>query len=523
VSAVVRAWMSVVFVAVVLVAAVATSRRSDHDFPSSDIAVEETYTILAGQGRLLVGPYSRYSWHHPGPIYFYLLWPFYALSGERTAGLYAGAAVMNCAWVAVALTIAYRSGWGTFSLLFPIAETVFLWRFPDVIVSPWNPHVVLLPMVALVLSSATVFAGEVLWLPVSAVAFSIAAQTHVALAVPAALLFAGSFGRCIIFWRTREQPLRHHAWRAMWLTAALTLAAWSPTIVEQIAGTPGNLTLLSQYFGGAASPGASAGRALRAVSGALWGMFDPSFGVAQGWPVVPSDHLPEKSATIALLVGTMVLAVAGWFRPPRFGTYVSFSVAAVLLSAWGSVARVNDQLFDHHIFWLSGIGVVAAATAGSWALSRIYRGGNDRVFPQLALASGLICVGSCLLLGEMRLWGRSSDPRLSADATRVRDLSSAVIAFARAEGARPLVMVPQDSWNTTAGIVLQLQRARIPFAVEPTWLDMFTKELGPRGTETVAVSIVKADQATRHRILGRSGDLAVAVLDSPLRVHTEGR
>ena len=39
-------------------------------YPVSDIAVTELYTRLAGRGELLVGPYSRYSWHHPGPFYF---------------------------------------------------------------------------------------------------------------------------------------------------------------------------------------------------------------------------------------------------------------------------------------------------------------------------------------------------------------------------------------------------------------------------------------------------------------------
>ena len=44
---------------------------------------------------LLVGPYSRFQWHHPGPLYFYLLAPFYEASGERPSGLSAGALALN--------------------------------------------------------------------------------------------------------------------------------------------------------------------------------------------------------------------------------------------------------------------------------------------------------------------------------------------------------------------------------------------------------------------------------------------
>jgi hypothetical protein len=39
---------------------------------TADLAVVELYAELATQGRLLPGPYSRFGWHHPGPLYFIL-------------------------------------------------------------------------------------------------------------------------------------------------------------------------------------------------------------------------------------------------------------------------------------------------------------------------------------------------------------------------------------------------------------------------------------------------------------------
>jgi hypothetical protein len=47
------------------------------------------------RGALLVGPYSRFGWHHPGPLYFYLLAPWYWMSGLHTAGMQAGAFAIN--------------------------------------------------------------------------------------------------------------------------------------------------------------------------------------------------------------------------------------------------------------------------------------------------------------------------------------------------------------------------------------------------------------------------------------------
>ena len=51
--------------------------------PFADMALLELYTRHAAQNDLLVGPYSRFFWHHPGPAMFYLFRPLYELSGER--------------------------------------------------------------------------------------------------------------------------------------------------------------------------------------------------------------------------------------------------------------------------------------------------------------------------------------------------------------------------------------------------------------------------------------------------------
>jgi len=61
----------------------------------ADIAVTELYVELATRGDLLLGPYSRFGWHHPGPLFFYLVAPFYALGGHQAAAMYAVALAIN--------------------------------------------------------------------------------------------------------------------------------------------------------------------------------------------------------------------------------------------------------------------------------------------------------------------------------------------------------------------------------------------------------------------------------------------
>jgi hypothetical protein len=55
-----------------LLGAALTGRGMETDLPATgDYAALELYTRLAAQGRQLLGPYSRFGFHHPGPAYFY--------------------------------------------------------------------------------------------------------------------------------------------------------------------------------------------------------------------------------------------------------------------------------------------------------------------------------------------------------------------------------------------------------------------------------------------------------------------
>src|SRR5580765_4791246 len=85
-------------VALMLASGVILLARRAADFATfGDTAVIESYTWMASTGDLLLGPYSRFQWHHPGPVAFFWIAPFYALSGARPAGLGAGALALNLA------------------------------------------------------------------------------------------------------------------------------------------------------------------------------------------------------------------------------------------------------------------------------------------------------------------------------------------------------------------------------------------------------------------------------------------
>src|SRR5262249_47432893 len=143
-------------------------------------------------GQLLEGPYSRFQWHHPGPMYFYLLAPFYGATGHRAAGLNAGAVAINLAALVAIIHAAAGAGSAPMAMGIAFGSTLYLWRAHAAIASAWNPHVVVLPVMAVVVLSGAVASGRLWLLPLVAAFASLAAQTHVALVPVSLLLGAGA-------------------------------------------------------------------------------------------------------------------------------------------------------------------------------------------------------------------------------------------------------------------------------------------------------------------------------------------
>ena len=120
----VQRWIAAVCGALALSsAAILVARGGRPVTPVSDTAVIESFTLYASRAQLLVGPYSRYGWHHPGPLFFYLLAPVYTLAGSSTPALSAGALLINVASIVV---LAWVLMW---VVPWPIAECASMGKF----------------------------------------------------------------------------------------------------------------------------------------------------------------------------------------------------------------------------------------------------------------------------------------------------------------------------------------------------------------------------------------------------------
>jgi hypothetical protein len=108
----------------------------------------------------LVGPYSRNGFHHPGPAVLYLLAPFVRLLEPSGPGLYLGAVVINGAALIAAVVVFWRRLGPVAAVWAAVAIDVFcLCLGVGTLREPWNPYLVIAPMILFVVVWSAAIAG----------------------------------------------------------------------------------------------------------------------------------------------------------------------------------------------------------------------------------------------------------------------------------------------------------------------------------------------------------------------------
>ena len=264
-----------------LVALVALLAQSGtHLTLADDLALIDLHTRKALAWKQQLGVFDTHDWSHPGPSYFYLQSLVYRVLGGGARSLFVGATFWNgVAAVACVGVVRYRSTpartlwaavWicGLVALLAASgpAATTYSESLLGGLVSPWNPMVVILPLLLTVLLCAAAIDRSGLSLLAAVVTGSFVVQTDIStlpvVAVVggvATLAWLATSGMDLVGLRPGESAAsRRRAWaeRRHWVTgpvlAVSTLAVlvvmWLPPIVQQRHNHPGNLTLVFDYF-----------------------------------------------------------------------------------------------------------------------------------------------------------------------------------------------------------------------------------------------------------------------------------
>lgn len=501
-------WLACGLLSALTIALICALARSAPEITTkADIAITELYVQIALKGELLVGPYSRFQWHHPGPLYFWLQAPVYALSGYRGVGLYAGALAINLVALIVLVWTLIRVNTGASSVFILGACLLLAWRDRWILASPWTAHIpVFATITFLVLVAASVSGSR--WFLLGVVAFgSVIVQTHLAL-VPVVLVLSlvALAGVILNEGRLPGGRLRRTLNTSAWLLALL----WLLPIAEQLSHTPGNIVRLWDFFVADPQPVQPFWTSFQSWSYALVGVLRPDLYTPTGGHFRLTHVGWGVPAALVEVILLLVVAQRDRRAGRPFDSWMAFIAATTSLVGLWSITRIRGDILDHEIFWLSAVGAVNLAVLSA----ATFRAGYARWRGPLEVDHRLLTVLSAILVVALTGVGLRDFGRLVSferSSRRDDEMLAATYEAIRGHlsigGIRKPIFRVEGIWDVAAATFVRLERAGIPFALDDEWEYMFTDAFRADGTEDAAVTIGGLE---RHRLLlGQPGNVTV--------------
>jgi hypothetical protein len=361
-----------------------------------DVAFLELQIRQVLHGEVSLGPYSRYGWHHPGPLVFYLYAPLYWLTGESSRSLFLSSWVLNSAGGLGAVLVARRRfGEGTARLVAAgFLVYVYCAGFTSLI-DPWNPSLLPMPMLFLMVCAAAGAAGSAWGVAGALVAASFLIQTHIATTLLAGVLVLVAIGGYVHSRFAGAGRAGAGLVRKGLLLWVLPLAViWAAPLAQQVTASNGNLTTIAHFY---LHPPASAGPSTHTVRQALQVVSDYSTVVPAGPPAVGDvgAHAGRLLWASALAVIGVAVAVA-WRRRSKFMAWLSLLTPLGMAVATLSALRAIGPYYGYLFFWCQTLALPALIALGALVFDYIrrpatHRRRSGRLAP-LAGAAGLLVV-----------------------------------------------------------------------------------------------------------------------------------
>ena len=455
-------------------------------------------------------------------MYFYALAPLYVLSGGREYSLDWTALIINLLSTFALVGLMARYGGWPFGFGTIAALTVYFFRpspetysgFGDLLSSPWNPHVPMLPLALLMVLGAGLAAGRVGTLPGLVLCASFVTQTHIGMA-PCALAVVAVAGVLCATTHQRaldtpgeagnnggSQTARFWIFATVWLLALM----WALPLGEQLRnGADGNLAeILNTFRNDSRSETPSASTALAAIGYAYAVAVQPSASVARGGQYISAGSLDPSAGIWLVLQLALLTAACAWAARKQRSFPAALCVVCLVVagSAFWSIAQVRGRLETYIIFWISVSSMVNMAallgTFFSWASNGLKRRGKrvPRLVGQVLVAGfGLLMfVHGAWHLDDSHQRTLRGEGRFYRQRESSRSLFLAIANELRTVGqSTALIRIRQPAWEEGAGVVLQLYKAGIPLAVEDQRLYMFTDALPATGEEDLEFFLTDAN------------------------------
>ena len=517
------------------------SEPSSHLNLTDDLALIDLHTRRAIAWHQQLGVFDRNGWSHPGPSYFYVLGLVYRVFGSNGQSLFLGATLINGAAALGCVAVVRRFTTPTRALFSALVAGVLAYQLSasgigsttysetvlGALVSPWNPLVVIFPLLLLLLLCAAAMARSAVAAAGAVFIGSFVVQTDVStLPLVVVALLVGEITWLVRLLRGRRTAAdgdEHRStaagkWLVVGVLLALTILMWVPPLVEQFTNHPGNMTLIYRFFtsGRGGHPIAMALGATAASAAVL--VVGPSEVMRKGLEgLQPNQVLAGVTLGITAILGLVAALIGRRNRSPFGGGLGVLSIAGVVAVAIG-VTHLVGHIYGYLVMWAVVLPAAALLAAGTVRLPDRWSRGLLRTVGPTALRGALVVlvavasVATLTRVLSMPPLSRASDPEVAQLVSLVTphlERGEAVsVNDAHAGRTKNGVLIDIERFF---GLVNELDRQGYDPKVNPFWV----VELGPSFADHghTAHSIVLVNWTpkaeTRPGYLGRVGDMAV--------------
>ena len=496
-----------------LVAAVVLLVTVGGDYqPVSDHALTELQVRSVGRDEVLVGLYSRGDWNHPGPAGFYLLAPFYWVTGGMSASMNIATLAVNAAAVAGMALVARRRG-GTSLMLLTLLGCALLMRMlgADFLQDPWNCFITTLPFGLLIYLSWAMWGREAWALPASAALATFLAQVHVGFVALAPPLVAwGALGLVVTTALLPDPQDRARSVRRIVKASALTVGvlavAWLPPVIEGIRHSPSNIASIARWFRHPDEDANSLADGWRVMTGQFggapeWLTTKRDFNFVGESPFISSAPLPW------LLVVVAAAAVVLWRRRVDGARALVATTGLALVVGVVAVARTVGPAFDYRLRWTYLPAMVGVVIVG-WAAWTVVADRWPRVGARLLAPAALVALA---VLGAVNVvTGATAGTPQNGNHDAMVSITDQVLD--EVDDGEGTVLVT-DAFHSGAwharGLVLQFERRGIDVGVERSLVHEYGRHRVADRDEVGTVLVVTMDD-TVEDIAARPGMRQIA-------------
>lgn len=317
---------------------------------------------------------------HPGPISFWMLAPFYELFGASAWAMHAASVSLHLLAVTATLLLARRRG-GTGLLLAMGAVLALLFHAygPAHFIEAWNPYMPVTWWLLLLLAVWSVLCDDFAMLPVAVFAASFGAQTH----IPYVGLTAGMAALTVVALVVKAYAVRRDRRRrrtiGMWVlvASAVGFLLWLPPILDELANSPGNLSIILDHFSDPSEDPIGLGRAVEVMLLHL----NP-WRLATGQQFLTGSVVPG----VLMVVAWAAAAVGAWRLGHRPLLRLHLVLAVAFAAGVVSTSRIFGFLWYYLVLWSWAITALVLLAVGWTAAVAVARRLDD---PTRQRAAGL--------------------------------------------------------------------------------------------------------------------------------------